>query len=82
MKKMYCPQCGGEIILVHRYYEHTWQLSGDRLIRCDNELEDSDVDFQCENDKAHNIEPTPDFHISIEEFEKWMEQVLDIFYTM
>lgn len=83
MKKMYCPQCGGEIILIEDCPERAWGICGDTLERVDNnDFRDNAIDFYCENDKEHNIDPMPDSQVSIEDFEAWKDKVLDVFFTM
>lgn len=79
---MYCPQCGGEIILILESHERAWGIDGENLVRVDNTLRDHILDFYCENDKEHDINPMPDSQTSVEDFETWKDKVLDVYYTM
>lgn len=83
MKKMYCPDCGGEIIITREVPSHSFEISNDSL-KCIENFGflggDAELIFHCSNDREHNIEPRPDVgSVTPIEFEMWREEVEEFF---
>jgi len=79
MKKMYCSECGGEIIVTREVPSHSFEINIDSLKCIDNFGflgGDPELIFHCSNDREHNIEPKPDYgNVSPIDFEKWKDEV-------
>ncbi|MGD2071989.1 MAG: hypothetical protein PVG65_00660 [Candidatus Thorarchaeota archaeon] len=57
-KKVYCPECGGEIVMKYRRRSQYFYLNDDGYIERDknNDLfEDEGIIFICSNDLEHNV---------------------------
>jgi len=83
MRKMYCPQCGGEILFVRERNDEVYSIDEDyNLTRVDNLMRDDAIYFACENDREHNLDVMPDSQISAQDFEAWKDKVTDVYFTM
>lgn len=70
---MYCPECGGEIIVTYEIPPHSFEIDNDSLKCIDNYTfggGDPELRFYCINDKEHNIDILNGF-----DFDFWMEEV-------
>ena len=79
MKKMYCPKCGGEIIVTYEIPPHSFEITDDSLKSINNYAfggGDPELEFYCINDKEHNLDPHPDV---LSDFDQWMEEVNQFF---
>ena len=77
MKKMYCPECGGEIVVTREVEPLTFAISldGDVLEDISNVLcHDAELIFHCCDDREHDIESHPDPN-----YGKWRDKVEDYF---
>ena len=82
MKKMYCSECGGEIILTREVPSHSFQIKNGSLECIDNwgfMGGDPELIFHCINDREHNIDPQPDSAVTPFDFHDWMEEVEQFF---
>ncbi|MCK5616370.1 hypothetical protein KAR91_81665 [Candidatus Pacearchaeota archaeon] len=82
MKKMYCPECGGEIMITRQVPEYSWIIKENGLERADNLtiLDGPELLFHCDNDREHNIFPLgPDSQDTLNEFGRWMDEVEEFF---
>jgi hypothetical protein len=79
-----CPICGGEILLEHILnLSHVYKIDKDKFIREDNnDLINSGgwVRLICENDREHQLEPTPTSDIPYNDFIEWKDAITDKFY--
>ncbi len=83
MKKMYCPECGGEIIITKEALSHSYEINNDTLECIDNNdlmSGDGHLIFHCINDREHNIEPTPTSDITPIEYSEWENEVSMYFF--
>ena len=82
MKKMYCPECGGEIIITREVPSHSFGIHNGSLKCLDNYGVfggDPELVFHCINDREHKIDPRPDSNTMPADFNDWMEEVEQFF---
>ena len=81
MKKMYCPECGGEIMITRQVPERSWTIEENGLEKADNLtiLDGPELLFHCDNDREHYIYPRPDSQGILTEFVKWVDEVEEFF---
>ena len=82
MKKMFCSECGGEIILTREVPSHSFQIHNNSLKCIDNYGfmgGDPELVFHCINDNEHDIDPRPDSGVPASDFYDWMEEVEQFF---
>ena len=80
MKKMYCPECGGEIMISRQVPERSWTIEEGSFEKADNLLYyDPELLFHCDNDREHDIYPRPDSHVTLNEFGEWMDEVEEFY---
>ncbi len=78
MKKMYCPECGGEIMITRQVPERSWTIKENSLEKADNNIDnDPQLLFHCDNDREHNIYPLASSSSAktLLKFGQWMEEV-------
>ena len=72
MRKRYCVECGGEIMITRRVPERSWTIGEENFDRADNNItDDPDIIFHCENDLEHDI------GIDSPSFDRWQDEILD-----
>lgn len=82
MRKMYCPECGGEIIITREGVSHAYSIEPSGLVCIDNYtgLDGyAEIRFCCINDAEHNIDPRPDSEIIPYDFDDWKDEVEEFF---
>jgi len=84
MKKMYCPECGDEIVVTREVPSHTFEITNDSLKCITNFVgsagADAELYFHCNGDREHDIEPRPDKgNVTPVEFHKWIDEVEEFF---
>lgn len=84
MKKMYCPECGGEIIITREIPSHSFSIRTDSIgLECIDNYGltggDAELIFHCINDREHDINPRPDSDVLPNDFFKWIDEVEDFF---
>ena len=82
MKKMYCPECGGEIMITRQVPERSWTIEENSLEKADNLtiLDGPELLFHCDNDREHNIYPPLSSGAkTLLKFSRWMEEVEEFF---
>ena len=71
MKKRYCPECGGEIMITRRLPDRSWIIGEQEFVRADNNITDDDeLIFHCVNDMEHDIDEHSD------QFENWSAEIM------
>lgn len=71
MKKRYCPECGGELILTRELPIMSWSINDEDFEREDNNIfDDPLLVFYCQNDREHDIGSDS------ESFQLWEADVL------
>lgn len=71
MKKRYCPECGGELILVRETPNRAWTIEENEFKRADNNIFDGPaLIFYCQNDMEHDIGDD-------ESFGKWGDEIIE-----
>lgn len=84
MKKIYCPECGGEIIITREVPSHSFSIREDSIgLECIDNYGpmggDAELIFHCINDREHDINPRPDSDVMPNDFRKWIDEVEDFF---
>ena len=81
MKKMYCPECGGEIMITRQVPERSWTIEENGLEKADNLtiLDGPELLFHCDNDREHYIYPQSNSQGTLIEFVKWVDEVEEFF---
>jgi len=82
MKKMYCLECGGDIMITRQVPERSWTIEENSLKKADNLnlMDGPDLLFHCENDREHNIHPRPGSRVAIIlRLDQWMDEVEEFY---
>lgn len=81
MKKMYCPECGGEIMITRQVPERSWTIEENSLEKADNLtiLDGPELIFHCQNDREHDIYKQLIPQATTSEFNRWMDEVEGFF---
>jgi hypothetical protein len=80
MKKMYCPDCGGEIMITRVAPDYSWTIEEHSLTRADNLINDGpELLFHCSNDREHDIYPLTNSQVIRSEFDNWMNEVEEFY---
>jgi len=82
MKKVYCPECGGEVMITRQVPEYSWTIEEDSLERADNHdiMDGPELLFHCENDREHNIYPRLGSRVALLlRFFQWMDEVEEFY---
>lgn len=73
MRKRYCPECGGEIILTREVPSRSWSIEENELEKADNNISnDPELIFHCENDREHDVGDCP-------AFDQWCDEVIEFY---
>jgi len=80
MKKMYCPECGAEIMITREVSSLSYTIEKHFLENVDLDFgSTSDLIFHCMDDREHNIEPQPDSKVNPFDFQNWKDEIEVVF---
>ncbi len=76
MKKMFCRVCGAEILVKFEFPSITYAVENNALIKEDNAIFiKPGLVIHCSDDFEHDLQPTSDDHISMEQWDCWVDDV-------
>ena len=79
LKKLYCLECGGEIVFTYEKVNITFEIKDGKLQIRDSLRPNNELTFHCENDLGHDIYPSNNSKQHML-FMKWCEMVENHFY--
>jgi len=80
LRKLCCRICGEEIRFTYERPNSSFSIINGKLAAdYNNFMTGPDLVAHCGNDKEHDIYPQPHDNISIEDFDKWLNNVEEYF---